>query len=75
MKMKKPGRTRVDITTILRNGQRGRRSLRTPPNQFLTPAGLDALLQQEAARVEQFFPGVEFRLVPLRHCVTAVSIL
>jgi len=32
----------------------------------LTAKGVDALLDQEAARVEQFFPGLEFRLVPLR---------
>ena len=66
MKMKKPGRTRLDITTILCDGQRLKRNLRTPPSQFLSPAGVDAQLDAEAKRIEEFFPGREFRLVPLR---------
>jgi hypothetical protein len=66
MKFKKPGRTRLTITTILCDGQRARRELRTPPGQFLSPAGIDAQLEVEAKRVEEFFAGREFRLVPLR---------
>lgn len=61
-----PGRSRLDITTILLNGERAVRHLRTPPNQFWSPNGIEHLLEQEAERVESFFPGREFRLVPLR---------
>ena len=42
------------------------RHLRTPPGRFLSPQGIDALLDAEAKRVEEYFPGLEFRLVPLR---------
>jgi hypothetical protein len=66
MKRKKPGRTRLDITTILSDGKRITRHLRTAPDQFLPPAAVDILLKQEADRVEEYFPGREFRLVPLR---------
>jgi len=66
MKRKRPGRSRLEITTILCDGTRATRHLRTAPNQFLSPAGVETLLGQEADRVEQFFPGREFRLVPLR---------
>jgi hypothetical protein len=55
----------MDLTVIRLNGTRFRRHLRTLPNQFLSPAG-EGWLKKEADRVEQFFPGLEFRLVPLR---------
>jgi hypothetical protein len=58
--------TSVQITVALLDGQKIRRHLRTPPQNALTPDGVESVLQQEAARVEQFFPGREFRLVPLR---------
>jgi hypothetical protein len=64
--MKKPGPTRITIKTILSNGKTETRHLRTPPNQFLSQGGIDWLLHEEAKRVEEFFPGLEFRLVPLR---------
>ena len=63
--MKKPGRSRLTITTILLDGKRHRRELRTPPGQFLSPRGVNAQLDEEANRVEEFFPGLEFRLVQL----------
>jgi hypothetical protein len=66
MRMKKPGRTRLDVTVVRLDGKRVARCLHTPPGQFLSERGVNALLLQEAERVEQFFPGVEFRLVPLR---------
>jgi hypothetical protein len=33
---------------------------------FLTPAGIDGILKEQADIVEQLFPGAEFRLVALR---------
>jgi hypothetical protein len=33
---------------------------------MITPEGVDGILQEEAAIVERFFPGAEFRLVSLR---------
>lgn len=62
MKMRKPGVSRLTITTILLDGQKATRNLRTPPNQYLSPAGVEALLEAEAKRVEEFFAGREFRL-------------
>jgi hypothetical protein len=59
---------KVDIKVVLLDGQKVTRHLRTPKHRRLTSAGVDALLKQEADRVEQFFPGREFRLVPLRDC-------
>jgi hypothetical protein len=59
-------RKNLIITVILIDGKRFARRLRTPPGTLLTPAGVDAQLLREADRVEQYFPGLEFRLVPLR---------
>jgi hypothetical protein len=56
---------KIDIKVVRLNGQTVTRHLRTPRGRRLTGAGTDALLKQEAERVEQFFPGLEFRLVPL----------
>jgi hypothetical protein len=58
--------TSVHITVALLDGQKIRRTLRTPPQKALSAEGVEAVLQQEAERVEQFFPDREFRLVPLR---------
>lgn len=60
------GRKNLRITTIMSDGKRVTRNLRTPPGQLFTESGIDALLEREAARVEEFFPGRDFRLVPLR---------
>jgi hypothetical protein len=57
---------RIDIKVILRNGERVTRHLRTPPHTRITEHGTDMLWKQEADRLQQFFPGREFRLVPLR---------
>jgi hypothetical protein len=65
MKFKKPGRTRITVTVVRLNGQRVVRNLRTSPGQYLTPKGLEEQLRIEAERVEHFFKGCEFRLVPL----------
>ncbi len=65
MKNMKPGATRVNITTILCDGRKFRRSVRTLPNQFLSAEGIETVLATEATRVEEFFSGLEFRLVPL----------
>jgi hypothetical protein len=68
--MKKPGPTRITIKTILCDGRKATRHLRTPPNTFLSPQNIDALLDAEAKRVEEYFPGLEFRLVPLAGGIT-----
>lgn len=56
----------MEITVVCLDGRRITRHLRTPPGRFITSAGVEALLKHEADRVEEFFPGLEFRLVPLR---------
>jgi hypothetical protein len=57
--------SRVDITVVKLDGKKIRRTLRTPPGRLLTPDGLEVVLKQEAERVTEFFPELEFRLVPL----------
>jgi len=57
--------SRVDITVVKLDGKKIRRSVRTPPGNLLTPDGLEAVLKQEAERVTEFFPELEFRLVPM----------
>jgi hypothetical protein len=57
--------TNVCFTVRLLDGQFVRRRMRTPPGKQLAPEGLEALLVSEAKRVEEHFPGREFRLVPL----------
>jgi hypothetical protein len=59
-------RANLTVTAILLNGKRFTRRLRTPPKKYLKPEGVEAVLAEEASRVEQFFPDREFRLVPLR---------
>jgi hypothetical protein len=59
-------RAHVTLTVILLDGERAVRRLRTPAGKWLTAEGTDALLDREAERVEKYFPGREFRLVPLR---------
>jgi hypothetical protein len=58
---------KIEIKVVRLDGTNHVRRLRTPPHTRLTSAGVDALLHQEAERVEQYFPGAEFRLVPLRN--------
>lgn len=58
--------TNVCFTVMLRDKTIIRRRLRTPPRKMFTAEGLEQLLADEAGRIEQFFPGREFRLVPLR---------
>jgi hypothetical protein len=65
MKMKKPGASRIDITVVCLNGRRFQRHLRTQPNVFMSPQQVDQALLQEASRVDEHFPGRQFRLVPL----------
>ncbi len=59
--------TNVCFTVRLANGESFRHRMRTPPGQALSAIGVEALLESEANRVEQYFPGKEFRLVPLRN--------
>jgi hypothetical protein len=57
---------KIDVKVIFDDGRRVTRHLRTPAHTRLTEVGKEALLHQEADRLEQFFPGLEFRLVPLQ---------
>ena len=67
MSLKKIGlRANLTITAVLLSGKKLRRKLRTPPGRLLTPSDIEGTLKIEADRLEQFFPGREFRLVPLR---------
>lgn len=56
----------IDITVIPLVGRHGTRRRMAPAKQLITPAVLDRILDEEAAIVERFFPGAEFRLVSLR---------
>ena len=60
------GRKNLKVTVVRLDGRRMTRSLRTAPGKLLTPTGVEMTLKQEAERVETYFPGLEFRLVPLR---------
>ena len=60
------GRKNLKVTVVRLDGRRMTRNLRTAPGQLLTPTGVEMTLKQEAERVETYFPGLEFRLVPLR---------
>jgi hypothetical protein len=59
-------RKNVVFHVILLDGTRFRHPMRTKPGRFLTPNDVEKLLESEAKTVERFFPGQEFRLVPLR---------
>jgi hypothetical protein len=59
-------RKSVTITVVPLVGRRGTRRRIAPAGQFITPEGIDGILEQEAQIVERFFPGAEFRLVALR---------
>jgi hypothetical protein len=56
----------IKLCVIFLDGKRLRRTVHAAPGSRLTPDGVDMLLETEAERVEAFFPGREFRLVPLR---------
>jgi hypothetical protein len=57
---------KVNVTTVLLDGQRARRSLRTLGHRTrLTEVGRKALINFETDRLRQFFPGRIFRTVLL----------
>jgi hypothetical protein len=59
-------RKHVVITCIPLVGRRGVRRRVAPAGQFITSAGVDGILSQEAEIIGRFFPGAEFRMVELR---------
>jgi len=59
-------RKNIVFHVILKDGTRFRHPMRTKPGRFLTPEDVEKLLKSEADTVERFFPGLEFRLVPLQ---------
>lgn len=48
------------------NGKRATRKQTAPAGKLFADSGIEQLLKIEAYRLEQWFPGKEFRLVPLR---------
>lgn len=62
--MAKP-RKNVRFSVILSDGKRFPKIVRAPAGKLLTEAAIDAVLAQEATVIEKYFPGREFRLVPL----------
>ena len=62
-----PFRKNLTITTIFAGGS-GRvvQRYRAPAGKGLTASGIDKLLEVRIEETDRFFPGREFRLVPLR---------
>ena len=59
---------KIEIKVVRLDGTKHVRRLRTQTHiRRLTSSQVDEVLHQEAERVEQYFPGAEFRLVPLRN--------
>jgi hypothetical protein len=58
-------RKNLRFTVILLDSKRIERIARSAPGLLINERGIESALAQESARVEQFFPGREFRLVPL----------
>jgi hypothetical protein len=58
-------RANIRLTVVLRDKKRVSRIVRTPPGKVFTESGIEDVLRQESEQVERFFPGREFRLVPL----------
>lgn len=57
----------ITLTTVLPKGKRVRRNFIAGPGQAWTEGGLEDLLDQYADTLAQKFPGVEFRLVEVKH--------
>ena len=62
--MAKP-RKNLRFTVILIDGKRFPKIVRAPAGKLISAKGIEAVLADEATIVEKFFPGREFRLVPL----------
>lgn len=58
-------RKNVRFTVILMDGKRFPKIVRAPAGRLVSAQGIEAVLAQEATIIEKFFPGREFRLVPL----------
>jgi hypothetical protein len=58
-------RTNIRLQVILRDNKRVSKIVRTPPGRVFTESGIESVLRSEAEMVEKFFPGREFRMVPL----------
>jgi hypothetical protein len=57
---------KVSFKVVMLTGETVTRRHAAPRGTRFTREGIDHLLTQEAARVEQYIPGHEFRLVPMR---------
>jgi hypothetical protein len=58
----------VSITVITLDGKRLRRRVCATPRKRFTSDGVEEILNSEAERLEQAFPGRAFRLIPLQGC-------
>lgn len=58
-------RKNVRFMVILSDGKRFPKIVRAPAGRRISAKGIEAVLSEEASIVERFFPGREFRLVPL----------
>jgi hypothetical protein len=55
---------RVYFVIVTPDGRKTKQAV-APPRKKFNSTGIDALLEQCAGQIEQSFPGVEFRLVPV----------
>ena len=53
---------RVEVLIILPSGRRARRVWKAPPHQGFREGGIDQILENVNAELEQRFPEMEFRL-------------
>jgi hypothetical protein len=58
-------RKNIRLAVILQDGKRHTKIVRAPAGRQFTDPAVDAVLDNEAQLIEKFFPGREFRLVPL----------
>jgi len=58
-------RANIRLSVILRDKKKTSKIVRTPPGKVFTEKVIEDVLRHEADLVEKFFPGREFRLVPL----------
>lgn len=55
----------IEIVTVMPDGKRFRRVLKAPPGKGLTEIHRENILADFAGKLEQSFPGVEFKLLPI----------
>lgn len=58
-------RPNVRLCTIFLDGTRVSKIVRSPAGKLFSQAGIEEILSAEAATIEKYFPGREFRLAAL----------